>query len=171
MVTGCLQDHLVPCGDQLCPATSMCVVDVCATQEQIDVCVGLGDGDRCTTMASAGACENGVCIIAVCGNGKTEAPEACDDGNLVGGDGCSPLCDSTEVCGNAVVDYRLGEQCDEGIAGQSSDGCSSACRVEIDLWREVVAAPPAFNYAGVAFDSQRGRLVMFGGLDSFGGIS
>src|SRR5262245_45470297 len=29
---------------------------------------------------------------AVCPNGIVEPPETCDDGNLVAGDGCSPLC-------------------------------------------------------------------------------
>ncbi|AKU98851.1 Multiple EGF-like-domain protein 3 precursor [Labilithrix luteola] len=33
---------------------------------------------------------------AVCGNGVAEAPESCDDGNLVGGDGCSAGCQLEE---------------------------------------------------------------------------
>jgi cysteine-rich repeat protein len=28
-----------------------------------------------------------------CGDGKSDPPEACDDGNTMGGDGCSPLCE------------------------------------------------------------------------------
>ena len=31
-------------------------------------------------------------ITAVCGNGRTEAPEECDDGNVVADDNCSPTC-------------------------------------------------------------------------------
>ncbi len=31
-------------------------------------------------------------VIPVCGNTTVEAPEACDDGNLVSGDGCSATC-------------------------------------------------------------------------------
>jgi TonB family protein len=38
----------------------------------------------------------------VCGNGTVEAGEQCDDGNTVGGDGCSSLC-QTEP---AVVNYK-----------------------------------------------------------------
>jgi len=30
--------------------------------------------------------------VAVCGNGSAEAPEQCDDGNLLDGDGCSAAC-------------------------------------------------------------------------------
>ncbi|MBK9263633.1 MAG: DUF4215 domain-containing protein [Polyangiaceae bacterium] len=37
--------------------------------------------------------------LGVCGNGKLESAEACDDGNLVGGDGCEPDCSYT--CNNA----------------------------------------------------------------------
>jgi cysteine-rich repeat protein len=36
---------------------------------------------------------NVVVSPAVCGNGALEVPEICDDGNLVGGDGCSPKCE------------------------------------------------------------------------------
>lgn len=77
----------------------------------------------------------------VCGNGKIEAPEACDDGNTVDGDGCSATCtieagygctgepstctrvDSPAVCGNGVVE--AGEECD----GQT--GCTDTCAWEI----------------------------------------
>jgi cysteine-rich repeat protein len=36
-----------------------------------------------------------LCVVAVgpsCGNGVVEADEACDDGNVTGGDGCGPAC-------------------------------------------------------------------------------
>jgi cysteine-rich repeat protein len=80
---------------------------------------------------------------AVCGNGILESGEHCDDGNVVAGDGCSPLCELEEgwvcigepgnytchvtVCGDGVVEGS--EVCDDGndIDG---DGCSSTCTVE-----------------------------------------
>jgi cysteine-rich repeat protein len=42
----------------------------------------------------------GVTVLAVdsCGNGNVGADEQCDDGNLVGGDGCSATC-RLELCG------------------------------------------------------------------------
>ncbi|MBM4359168.1 MAG: DUF4215 domain-containing protein, partial [Deltaproteobacteria bacterium] len=65
----------------------------------------------------------------VCGDGKVEAPETCDDGNTDGGDGCSETCETepSENCGDAKVDP--GEECDDGnqIAG---DGCSETCETE-----------------------------------------
>lgn len=63
----------------------------------------------------------------VCGNGRVEEGEVCDDGNNFPGDGCSPDCQSDESCGNGIVDP--GEQCDDGN-NVSGDGCSSVCLIE-----------------------------------------
>ncbi len=72
---------------------------------------------------------------ALCGNGKVESPEECDDGNRLDGDGCSPdcaieagwICDGepsrcTSLCGNGVRDP--GEECDgQDLGGQD---CTTA---------------------------------------------
>lgn len=79
----------------------------------------------------------------VCGDGQRAASEACDDGNTVGGDGCSAdcfaveanftcptpgqLCVSTIVCGDGQVTGN--EQCDDGNA-IGADGCSVTCQLE-----------------------------------------
>jgi cysteine-rich repeat protein len=63
-----------------------------------------------------------------CGNGIVDPPEVCDDGNTVGGDGCSATCNSTEICGNDVLDP--GEVCDDGNTF-GGDGCSATCQYEI----------------------------------------
>ncbi len=62
----------------------------------------------------------------VCGDGKVESPEQCDDGNKNDGDGCSATCTATGAsCGNGTVDD--GEECDDGnTAGQ--DGCEASCK-------------------------------------------
>jgi cysteine-rich repeat protein len=61
-----------------------------------------------------------------CGNGVREGAEACDDGNVVDGDGCDSTCTVTG-CGNGVL--TAGEACDDGnlVVG---DGCSPTCTVE-----------------------------------------
>ena len=57
------------------------------------------------------------------GDGNVTGTEACDDGNTVGGDGCSPAC-QLEICGNGIVD--VGEACDDGNT-VDGDTCSSDC--------------------------------------------
>ncbi|WP_409035623.1 DUF4215 domain-containing protein [Leptospira kanakyensis] len=76
----------------------------------------------------------------LCGNGTKASYEACDDANLINGDGCSNTCSiepfyvcsntspsSCNVCGNGTkVSY---EACDDGNL-QNGDGCSSSCMIE-----------------------------------------
>ena len=61
-----------------------------------------------------------------CGNGQLDPGEQCDDGNKVNGDGCDNNCKFTG-CGNGIVDP--GEQCDDGNT-VSGDGCSATCQSE-----------------------------------------
>lgn len=76
----------------------------------------------------------------VCGNGKIEGSEACDDGNTKACDGCSSVCtretladtvdcglNFASVCGNGKLEGS--ETCDDGNI-QSCDGCSAACQRE-----------------------------------------
>jgi fibro-slime domain-containing protein len=87
-----------------------------------------------------------------CGNGMLDKGEECDDGNIAGGDGCSPQCiiESDFVCpvpGQPCVstvrcgDGRISgtEQCDDGNA-VSSDGCTSTCQLEPGWTCPVLAA-------------------------------
>jgi fibro-slime domain-containing protein len=90
-----------------------------------------------------------VCNTAtVCGDGKTQGSEGCDDGNLIPYDGCSPTCtvepgwscvnsataDSvcmrsggTHTCGNSLVEPT--ETCDDGaLNGTPGDGCAANCQ-------------------------------------------
>jgi cysteine-rich repeat protein len=77
---------------------------------------------------------------AACGNGKAEYPELCDDGNTVGGDGCSATCameDGATASDCPGMGYRLkataaapgsvsfaGDTTSLGNAGGSAVGCS-----------------------------------------------
>jgi cysteine-rich repeat protein/parallel beta-helix repeat protein len=61
-----------------------------------------------------------------CGNGVTEFPELCDDGNLDSGDGCDANCTPTG-CGNGIV--TAGEQCDDGNTA-AGDCCGATCQHE-----------------------------------------
>jgi len=64
--------------------------------------------------------------VALCGDGIIAGSEACDDGNLVDGDGCDSNCTITG-CGNGIV--TAGETCDDGNA-DSGDCCSNVCVFE-----------------------------------------
>jgi len=79
---------------------------------------------------------------SVCGNARKENGEACDDGNVQNGDGCSALCvlepgsncivppnqrTVCEPCGNGLTLFS--EQCDDGNV-TANDGCSGTCAVE-----------------------------------------
>jgi cysteine-rich repeat protein len=72
---------------------------------------------------------------AVCGNGKVEVDEQCDDGNLEDGDGCQADCTPTPVVnpdgGGAVCPNGLKEgteACDDGNF-VNGDGCENDCTV------------------------------------------
>ena len=92
-----------------------------------------GEVAQTCAKTAAGSC---------CGNGTLDPGEGCDDGNTVGGDGCSPQCiiESNHVCpvpGQPCVstvrcgDGRISgsEQCDDGNTN-SGDGCSSTCQLD-----------------------------------------
>jgi cysteine-rich repeat protein len=71
------------------PGYAWCVGD------QLSVC----GSDRVTvaTTACTGLCVAGACHSAVCGDGKIEGTEECDDGNTVPGDGCEADCKLSQV--------------------------------------------------------------------------
>ncbi len=90
-----------------------------------------------------------------CGSGVVVAPEACDDGNVTPGDGCSERCQietgfecpaeggpctRLSVCGDAMVTGD--EECDDGDAF-GGDGCSADCQLEPGFACDVVGAPCA----------------------------
>jgi cysteine-rich repeat protein len=166
MMSACVTDPTVACGAVQCPAGDVCTPGGCATRADAEICAGKAEDDRCTNaIGLAGACVGGACRAVICGDGIIEPGEVCDDGNTVSGDGCSSTCDSTEVCGNGVVDQIRGEECDDGLVGLSSDGCSSNCKLERPLWRDVTPIPISAR-AGIAmaYDVARARTVVFGGF-------
>lgn len=146
IAAGCVRTATVTCGDG----------SVCR------------EGTECIAVADGFVCLNPDEIV--CGNGRVEAGETCDDGNVKIGDGCSPDCLSDESCGNSAVDPVVeidgmlvgNEQCDDGNL-VSHDGCSSSCLPETAQWVRREAIPlPRFDTAMTTDDSAR-RIVLFGG--------
>ncbi|HXS15959.1 MAG TPA: DUF4215 domain-containing protein, partial [Polyangiaceae bacterium] len=93
------------------------------TESDVSVCEPTGricpPGTACTVDGQA-------CITGQCGNGARDEGEACDDGNVKDGDGCSENCRSDETCGNGVKDEVTGEVCDDNNE-KGGDGCRADC--------------------------------------------
>ncbi len=123
----CLDEDGARCADgTLCPGLSVCApAGGCASEAALTACHDHADGDACDAPGLVqGVCVAEVCVEVACGNHYVDDGEACDDGNTVGGDGCSAACDSDESCGNGRVD--AGEQCD---CGATEAVVPSACSV------------------------------------------
>jgi cysteine-rich repeat protein len=113
----------------------------------------------------------------VCGNGRVDHGEVCDDANDVAGDGCSVACLSDESCGNGITDATIvvdglpfpAEQCDDGNA-MGRDGCSNGCRFETPSWTLMAFAPSERDGAAMTYDAAHDRVLMFGGRDQASGF-
>jgi cysteine-rich repeat protein len=113
-----------------------------------------GDGivngtEQCDNGAVPGGGCSATCtlVATVCGNGVLDAGEACDDGNAVDGDGCSAACALVEPgfvclvpgqpctavgpgsCGDGIVQFARGEQCDDGLNDGAYGGCTLDCQL------------------------------------------
>jgi len=99
-----------------------------------------GTGDSCELgaafcMCDGGACDDGLsCIGALCqpylcGNGVVEILEACDDGNDIATDECTPDC-ALAVCGDGVVREGV-EACDLGVANSNTGACKLNCALQL----------------------------------------
>src|SRR5574338_170218 len=63
----------------------------------------------------------------ICGDGRLDPGEQCDDGNMGNADGCSSTCAIEMTCGNGVMEGS--EEWDDGNV-TSGDGCSASCASE-----------------------------------------
>lgn len=118
-------------------------IDECATGT--DNCA---EPATCTNTPGSFTCTchngyygDGVTCTSVCGDGFVVTEEACDDGNMKDGDGCSASCAIEDgwTCGGSPSSCQNGscgdgiiaavEGCDDGNAA-SGDGCSAVCAVE-----------------------------------------
>ncbi len=68
-------------------------------------------------------------VAAVCGNGKIEGKETCDDANRNSNDGCSSQC-TKEFCGDNIRNNDPNEQCDGKASVQQNEVCNAQCKIE-----------------------------------------
>src|SRR5262245_59509569 len=49
LATACVESHSVTCeGGRVCPLGQVCHGDACLSPDQVEACVGRGDGDECS---------------------------------------------------------------------------------------------------------------------------
>jgi len=145
-LASCVKSNTIECGDgRTCPANTTCDVErgLCLFDGQLEECANKGEGDACAFGGVAGVCYMGLCTMSTCGDNRIGPGEACDDGNLASNDGCRGDCRSDETCGNGVVDFQVGEDCDCGAeGGAAAQGCDatnsmtnaqSTCRTDCKL--------------------------------------
>jgi cysteine-rich repeat protein len=94
-------------------------------------------------------------LAPTCGDGThVIGCEACDDGNLVSGDGCDANCTVTG-CSNGIT--TAGEGCDDGNA-TSGDGCSYKCNVEQPLDADTRSCVNTVNVKAVGVAKTQAKL-------------
>jgi fibro-slime domain-containing protein len=121
---------------------------------------GSGSGGSGNHPFDGGAVDLPTTITMTCGNGKLDAGEACDDGNSIGGDGCSKICQiesgwicpnvgqactRNAICGDGVLTPP--EACDDGNT-TSGDGCSGDCKSVDPGWQCRVPGKPCIPLCG-----------------------
>ena len=138
-------DGMAPAGSDCAAMSGMCMRGVCLLHCNNGVMDGdetaVDCGGSCSACSLGDAClvdsdcdtlvcdaiESNVCENAdVCGNGRVEVNEYCDDGNAVGGDGCSVLCRKEQ--GGACTAYTECESgaCQNGLCAAPS--CADGIR-------------------------------------------
>jgi uncharacterized repeat protein (TIGR03806 family) len=95
---------------------------------------GAEDCEPPGTAVCTGTCET---RSPLCGDGFLTPPEACDDGNAIGGDGCAPNC-VVEFCGDGVVNDAGAEDCEP----PGTAVCGNDCRFRAASCGDGFKTPP-----------------------------
>jgi cysteine-rich repeat protein len=122
IVPGCL-DH--PAGTPFCAANgalTTCGADLVSAETML--CSG-----KCTTLPASALCAPMTCV-----DGKTQAPEECDDGNDSDSDACTTACTKAR-CGDGAP-WTDHEECDDGneVDGDSCVSCKLARCGDSKTW-------------------------------------
>lgn len=146
VLTGCGRTALVPAGvvhEQVCGDGVVNPGESCddGNDDDADACLSSCDFARCgdgvvwrdrelcdpgPTPLDAGAFCTVNCTVPSCGDGVTQSPERCDDGNLNDDDACSSRC-LNAICGDGLRQTGV-EACDDGNTS-NQDACVENCRL------------------------------------------
>ncbi len=181
--------------NEQCDDNNTVAGDGCSTGCMIEICGnGIIDfGEVCDDLntISGDGCSANCLSDETCGNGYRDINEACDDGNNASRDGCSNTCiteellwidmsptgDSPTSRQNHTMVYEAAHQRiilfgglldrgndDPDIASQDTWAWNGA------IWIELVseASPSARTEHAMTYDSNRDRVVLFGGSDESG---
>ena len=92
------------------------------------ICTPGNSGCTCLTGATCNpglVCDQSLCRAIVCGDGKVDEGERCDDGNQLNTDACLNTCVAAS-CGDGYLQTGK-EECDDGNQ-INTDACSNACK-------------------------------------------
>jgi cysteine-rich repeat protein len=97
----------------------------CSRSSGFEIREECGEEALCNPNAAPPRCE--LPVAAFCGDGETQQPEQCDNGQNINNENCNADC-TTPRCGDAVFQSE-NEDCDDGniLLG---DGCDSNCQFE-----------------------------------------
>lgn len=103
---------------------------VCRSGTCFNGCIDATDCNE----SSKEQCQQGRCVVPiVCGNGKSEAGEECDDGNQSNNDNCLNTCKIAK-CGDGYLNQSIGvrnepvEACDPSAGGSTFDCDAKNCQ-------------------------------------------
>lgn len=178
-LAGCIGSDSVKCGDVMCPAGTVCGSfgdkPICLTREQSTKCEAQPDGARCIADSNDAICQQELCLPG-CGDGNVDLGEECDDGNFTSHDECSSSClteyagwrqwkSSWQGRGSHAAGYHPAMQQLVVIGGGTTLGsyADQWTRGVTGEWKRTMPSLAARQGAAMAYDSARGRLVMFGG--------
>lgn len=114
-------------------------VGICEKESgtSVECCIN-NDCNRDQVCDSSHTCKGGS-PLPTCGDGVVDSGEQCDDGNNIGGDGCSSICESEISC-NVDSDCDEGQKCDGGkcISSSKCGSCDDyvVSKVLGSLWKE-----------------------------------
>lgn len=158
---------------------------VCASS----ICTLRGCGNGAVDEGSSETCDDGntvtgdgctsTCLIEGCGNGTPDASETCDDSNTISHDGCSATCARETPQWTSLEPSTDDERRGAAVAFVASRNAilrfggvdvhdtarSGTFELQGNRWERILTAhaPSARGFAASAYDTARGRWVIFGG--------